>query len=242
MKKAGQHIRGFTLIELLVVIAIIAILAALLLPALARAKVAAKNTACKSNLRQLGIALQAFADDEELYPYSADFQTGKMWYDYIGPYRLGRDKVLDCPGFKGKNSFVWFPGFIAWTGSYGYNAFGTRATNISAYAAISELGLGSPRGTMPNVDYYRIPPSRVREPSDMLAIGDSMNTPFYGASVNAVDMFLTLISGSHVAPYRHNNGANVAFCDGHVENMPNSQLVSTNPIARRRWNNDNLPH
>ena len=59
---------GFTLIELLVVIFIIAILAALLLPALAKAKAAAKSAACKSNLRQLAIALDLYVDDNEKYP------------------------------------------------------------------------------------------------------------------------------------------------------------------------------
>lgn len=73
-----SHRRGFTLIELLVVIAIIAILAALLLPGLTRAKDAAKSVKCKSNLRQIGIGLNVYVQEFAAYPMG----------DYIGPEDL----------------------------------------------------------------------------------------------------------------------------------------------------------
>ncbi len=119
--------RGFTLIELLVVIAIIAILAAILFPVFAKAREQARKTACLSNTKQIGTALQMYAQDyDETYAMRygsgdpVDFENGfqRSWKNMLNAYIKNRD-VFKCPSnpTSRKGDFVW-DGMKSTTGYY----------------------------------------------------------------------------------------------------------------------------
>ncbi len=122
MKKAKQKIIGFTLIELLVVVAIIVILIAILLPSLSNARDQAKEVACRSNLRQIGLAMNMYMQENQnrLKPSPAPWPSSDSfwWRDWTyayGPYvRPGYNYLADW-GLK----IFWCPAFVPTGGNSG---------------------------------------------------------------------------------------------------------------------------
>ena len=221
---------GFTLIELLVVIAIIAILAALLLPSLSRAKAAGQSAACKSNLRQLAIGLSIYTTDAQKFPLWVD--TTNYWDDRLLPSVSNNRGVFLCPSYK--DAPPWTNNLAGPNPSYGYNMAGSgryRSTMPSLGLDGSSNGRGS----------TFLPESQVKVPADMIALSDYKRTRGNGGDNDADDLYpVNLLAG--LPPPRHNFGDNVAFCDGHVEYAKQTVWLQKSDRARQRWNNDHQSH
>jgi prepilin-type N-terminal cleavage/methylation domain-containing protein/prepilin-type processing-associated H-X9-DG protein len=101
-KIAPPNRAGFTLIELLVVIAIIAILAALLLPALTRAKIRAQRISCLNNDKQMGIGSQLFADDDPKHALSGVVNYSDDDMNWLYPQLVPNIKSFICPSTRNK--------------------------------------------------------------------------------------------------------------------------------------------
>ena len=230
--------RGFTLIELLVVMAIIAILAGMLLPVLARAKDRANRLACLSNLRQWGVALDMYLDDNgQVFP---DFSIANNTPGARSGY--DQDNILwtDLAGFAGggQGNSAWFnalPPYVSELALWQYatnpavfvggrNVFNCPTAHflpaevdpLTRVAFSYGINFKGANGLIPASLPFKA--TEVLHSSSFVFFSDvranSGETPFYGANpLN--DLGAPRGSLNHLSS-RHNAGANLTFLDGHA--------------------------
>lgn len=234
--------RAFTLIELLVVIAIIAILAALLLPVLSRSKERAQRASCVNHLHQIGLAMEMYVSDHNMYPPGLGGEPFQAWSGWLAPYNpvAWTNDAWQCP------TYIAEGGIVAWQPPSPVGGY-FRAVSGYAYNALGMLGKRVPRSQWPGLGELnvKVADNRVMVPSEMYAVGDSRpmrnenQTGFFGA-VTMRPWQLTS-PGEIEAKPPHGGGYNLLFTDGHVELVKRRDYLFP-PSAAQHWNRDHQSH
>ncbi|MBC8103922.1 MAG: DUF1559 domain-containing protein [Cytophagales bacterium] len=252
--------RAFTLIELLVVIAIIAILAAILFPVFAQAREKARQASCVSNLRQAGIAISMYVQDNEGYPMMSSPSTTSprtRWPDHVFPY-VKNEGLFSCPSkpedIEAK-AWAHLPAASPLRyGGYGYNyqylgnsrAATSANPNLPFSAADSEITAPAETITVADSNGARRDDGGVKEgqytldppfPSER---GSGKDSGYYANGTAECGSDKPDFPGCRALPHeRHNGMVSVVFADGHTKSLKLKQMDDKNSDGLRDngfWN------